>query len=83
MILDQVSDVLAELKDLKIYVKYGRDLKKFKAMYKTYRIKLFYEGNVQAWKYMNEGRFEADTIREMVFECKNLDDLLSEHRNVF
>jgi len=70
MILDQVSDVLAVLKDLKIYVKYGRDLKKFKAMYNTYRNKLFYEGNVQAWKFMNDGTFrsETDIIREMVFE---------------
>ena len=45
LILEHVSDVLEELKELKIFVKYGSDLKKFRATYNTYRDMIFDEGN--------------------------------------
>ena len=77
MILKQVSEVLEELKQLKIFIKYGKDLKIFQARYNTYRDKLFYEGNLHAWNYMNDGTFksESDTIRELVFSNDNLKEL--------
>ncbi len=45
LILEHVSEVLEEVKELKIFCKYGRDMKKFKATYNTYRDMIFDEGN--------------------------------------
>ncbi len=49
MILEHVADVLSELKEIKIFLKYEQDLKKFRAMYNSYRNIMFTEGNKVAW----------------------------------
>ncbi len=81
MILEHVSELMEELKELTIYVKFGRDLKTFKSVYETYRDKLFQEGNKVAWEYMNDGTFKSinDGVRHLVFNPDNLEELLAEH----
>lgn len=60
MILKDCSDILNAVKKVELYMKYERDLKKFRSYYQTYRNFLFQEGEKVAWKYMNDGTLRSE-----------------------